>query len=174
MGNTQKLLVVVLVLFTILYVQSYLRPKTEYTIIQSYLDKLSVDTLYDKYPIVIYDYLQDPNSLLTSLFAYSFQFKTQSIISLETFYKTSSKFTLIYNGHANSEISLVSPKYKVDLSKRMQDQDSSVQYVTVNLKQHQIMILPIKWFFYCVSKRSPMMIMLDDMLSAMLKSVNLL
>lgn len=174
MGKTQTLLYIVLVLLVLLYIQSYLKPKTEYTIIQTYLDKISIDTVYDKYPIIIYDLIQDPKSLLKSLFAYSYQFDTSGKLVPNKIFKAAAKFTLIYNDVSNSVINIISPKFHVDLSKPLKEQDSSVQYVTVNLKQHQVLILPLKWYIETPSNTAPSFIMLDDFMSATLRAINII
>lgn len=174
MSPTKALLITLLVLLIIFYIQSYLKPKNEYTIVQAYLDNITLDTLYDKYPIVIYDLVKDPRSLLTSLFAYSYQFDTYAYLEPNKMTLTYSKFTLVYNETSDVLINIISPKYTVDRSKPLSEQDSTLQYVTVNLKKHQILVLPFKWVIECQSDVPCRMILLDDIISGFLKTINLL
>lgn len=151
MSSTKILIYVFIVLVCILYVQSYFKTKDDYTIVQSYLDKITIDTLHDKHPIVIYDLIQDPKTLLTSLFAYSFISKDLKISKPDVAYKARSKYTLLYNDSSDMHVSIISPKYqsKVVLGKSIGDQSNDVQYITIKLKQNQVLILPILWFYIC-------------------------
>lgn len=169
MSNTKMLVIVFLILLIILYLQSYLKPDNEYTIIQTYLDKLKIDTLYEKHPIIIYDHIYDPYTLLKSLFAYSYTFHTSKNYTANQIYITKSKFTLLHNDSQNTTIHLVSPKYKLDTKKTMNEQSSDVQYVTVILKQNQILILPLFWQFEC--NQTCKSIDLDDCITPIIKYV---
>lgn len=172
MTTTNGLFLLIVASLIALYVQSYLKTKDEYTIVQTYLDKITIDTLYDKYPVVIYDQLQDPRALLTSLFAYSYQFENMISLPPIKLHKTRSKFTIIYTSNESVTIHIVSPKYKVDGSKPLQSQDKTLQYVTVNLKPHQILIMPMQWHYE--TTKTIRAIELDDVLSALLKAFNFL
>lgn len=174
MSPTKTLFLVLLVLLVTLYVQSYLRPKNDYTIVQTYLDKISVDALYDKHPIVIYDLIKDPRSLLTSLFSYSFQFDTYTFLEPNRVMPAKAKYTLVYNDNLDASIHLISPKHLIDSSKPLEQQADSVQYVTVNLKQHQVIIVPMKWHISSPANPPCKVISLDDFLSATLKLINVI
>lgn len=164
MTTTKILIIICSILLSILYIQAYLKPKTEYTILQSYLDKLKPESLYDKYPIIIYDSVKNPEDLLSSLFAYSFAFKSTKDITSNMIYQANSKFTLIYTNSENgSLINIISPKYKVNKKKNIDNQDSSVQYITIKMKPYQVMILPMFWH-YCLTDNA-YSISLDDVVS---------
>lgn len=169
MTPTKTLLIIFCALLVVLYVQSYMKPKTEYTIVQTYLDRLGVDTLLDKYPIVIYDRIPDPRSLLKSLFAYSYVFENVTMTRSGTTvpYKAQSKYNILFNGNSNATIHIISPKYQV-INKPLEEQPSTLQYVTVNLKKNQVLILPMSWHFACSTEMQ--WIKLDDVFSAMLKA----
>ena len=152
----------------VLYIQSYLKPKYEYTIIQTFLDKITGDTLLDKYPILIYDRLQDPRSLLHSLFAYTYLFDTYSTITPITPFRAKSKYTLIFNDNNDIAVHLISPKFQVDPKQPLDKQNSNVQYITISLKKRQVLILPMHWHLASASPFKA--IMLDDILTATIKS----
>jgi len=170
MNPTQVLLTIFVVMLVVLYIQSYLKPKTEYTIVQTYLDKVNVDTLYDKYPIIIYDLIQDPKQLVKSLFAYSYLFDIYTHLPANAIFCTRSKFTLVFNNSTDVPVHIISPKHKpkINATLPLEQQDTSVQYVTVNLKQNQVMIVPMQWYISGTTQCN--MILLDDLLSAILKA----
>jgi hypothetical protein len=145
------LVCIFLVLAVILYIQSYFKTKNDYTVVQSYLDKVSPDTLHDKHPIVIYDLIHDPKELLTSLFAYSFISAEYLYSKPNSLYKTKSKYTMLYNDASDVMVNIISPKYsaKVLLGKPLEEQNNEIQYVTIKLKQNQVMILPFLWYYVC-------------------------
>lgn len=174
MSATRTLLVVILSLLAIVYIQSYLKPKGEYTIVQTNLDKITVDNLHDKYPIVIHDRVQNPRELLSSLFAFSYSFNLHTKYHKDRVYKTRSKYSILYNDNEDVLVHLISPKYKTSavVNKPMESQSSSIQYVSINLKKNQVIILPMSWFF--AGSHDIKCILLDDILSATLRSMSLI
>ena len=176
MGATKTLLIIVLALAIILYIQAYLKPKQEYTIIQTYLDKITQDTLQDKYPIVIYDLIHEPRTLLDTLFAYQFAFSNNKTLSEPTneVIKARSKYNIIYSDNDSSTINIISPKHTAFIKPKtpLQDQSDQIQYITIKLKKHQVMILPLSWYF--ATKDPVKIITLDDLLSALLNSFNII
>jgi hypothetical protein len=67
-------------------------------------------------------------------------------------------------------VHIISPKHKpkINATLPLEQQDTSVQYVTVNLKQNQVMIVPMQWYISGTTQCN--MILLDDLLSAILKA----
>lgn len=169
MSTTKMLLCVFVILMITLYVQSYFKTKDDYTIIQSYLDKITIDTLHDKHPIVIYDLIQDPKTLMKSLFAYSYISVNYKMSSPDALYKTRSKFTLLYNDTTDVFVNIISPKYRVNVvqGKPIASQSNDVQYITIKLKQNQVLVLPILWYYACDKQCKT--IGLDDVLSSIYK-----
>jgi hypothetical protein len=167
MNSTQILVIIFCILMFILYVQSYLQPKNDYTIVQTYLDKIKIDTLYEKHPIIIYDHIYDPLNLIKSLFAYSYACYSTKTYQANKIFTAKSKFTLLFNDKENNTIHLISPKYKLDMQKRVNHQNSDVQYITVMLKQNQILILPLFWRFE--SSHQCRAIELDDFITPIVK-----
>jgi hypothetical protein len=164
--STRLLLYIIIILAVVLYSQSYFKTKDDYTIVQSYLEKINIDTLHDKHPIVIYDMIKDPKTLLNSLFAYSYISANYRMSKHEHIYQTKSKYTLIYNDTSDMLVNIISPKYKskLVLGKRLAEQDPDVQYITIKLKQNQVAILPIMWYYMC--DKTCKTITLDDAMSA--------
>jgi hypothetical protein len=67
--------IIIIVLIILLYLQYYIKYKNDYNILQIYLNNFEINTLYEKYPIVIYDQVYDINELLTTAFKFSYAFK---------------------------------------------------------------------------------------------------
>lgn len=170
MGVTKMLIIVCIFLIVILYLQSYLKPISEYTILQYNLDKVTPDALYDKVPIIIYDILKDPRDLLTTLFEYSYIFKTYSKVYNGKIHQCKSKFSIVYTDSDDGcFMNIISPKFNVDLGKRISKQHKSVQFVTLKMKKHQVIILPMFW--YVQSDRNINIIVLDDFISKMYRTI---
>lgn len=139
-------LVIIVILIVFLYVQYYTKYKQEYQILQVYLNKFKLDTLYERYPIVIYDQVVDPNEVLKTALAYSFVFKTDMTVEQEQVNRVSHKYLMLYSEDDDVAIKIINPKYKKEMKTVFSE--SNVQYVTVKLKAKQILILPALWYFY--------------------------
>lgn len=170
MGATKHLILICVVLILALYLQIYLKPKHDYTILQSDLDKLTPDKLLEKYPIVIYDIVQNPSDLMKSLFAYSYISESRMLVSKERVYQPRAKFTLFMTDAPHGcLLHIISPKYKVDKKKTFEYQDSSIQFITIKLKPKQIIIIPMFWSFSSTSDGK--MILLDDIVSKVYRTI---
>jgi hypothetical protein len=144
-----------------LYIQYYTKYNTSYKILQTYLDKINIDTLYERYPVVIYDRVVDPVSLTNTLFKYSYTFKNVIVQKgSQTPSMTLNKYTLIYNIKDDIDINIISPFYKSMFTYKFANnlfsakeniQDSNVEYVTIKLKKQQVLILPTYWLYQTTS-----------------------
>ena len=74
------LLIVIIILLVIIYINYYNKYKLDYLILQTNLDKIDLNLIYEKYPIVIYDKIINPKDLLKTLFVYTYIFKNIIII----------------------------------------------------------------------------------------------
>lgn len=151
---------VLIICILIFYVQYYSKYNREYTILQLYLDKVDINHLYEKNPIVIYDRVINPQHLLKTLFAYSYAYHaTYNIKGSNYVHTNTSKYLLLYSPKdSNINVNILNPKYNGILKseKRQRLITSKVeftnlndaQYVTIKLKQNQILILPSFWSFH--------------------------
>ena len=158
-------LLIIVLLIVALYVQYYLAYKKEYEIIQVTLDNLELKTLYEKYPIVISDQVYKIDELLKTVFAYSYVFKKQVSIEPEKITRNSYKYLLITSDDS-IDIKLINPKYKV----KQTLEESDVQYVTVKLKENQVLIVPALWYVH-TENMDVLALGLDDFLSKIIYSV---
>lgn len=163
MIDTTKLLLALLaILITIMYVYYYKNYKKDVVILQTYLDKVDINLLYEKYPVVIYDLIIDPRQLLKTLFQYSYMFQTDEIVDSNTAFVSKSKFTLVwYSGQAQEDLIL-----KVICPGNSDSSDSSQTDISIKLKKQQVVILPTYWGFK--SDVPFNCIRLDDLLSILL------
>jgi len=120
---------------------------TDYKIIQTYLDQIDLNVVYEKYPIVLYDFVVDPRILTKTLFAYAYVGATHSTLDGRLPYKCSSKHTIVWNEDKDVDVNIINPKYKafIQPQARLKEMDK-VQYVTVKLKKHQVLIVPSFWY----------------------------
>lgn len=153
--------IVVSVLLVLLYLQYYVKYKQDYQILQVFLDNFKLDTLYEKYPIVVYDQVYDPKDLLKTVFAYSFVFKNEFSVEPGAVCRNSHKFVVLSCDDSVS-LKIINPKYKKDIKPRIQD--CNVQFVTVKLKPNQVLILPALWYYH-TDNMDVSAIGLDDLVS---------
>jgi hypothetical protein len=149
MSPTKVLLVFTICLVLLVYIQHYRKHNTAYKIIQSSLDKIDINTLYERYPIIISDKIVDPTKLIDTLFKYSYAFKairTQNGSPIP--YRTLNKYLIIYNIKNDIDINIISPFYQKDFHNNTTAlANSNVEYVTIKLKKQQVLILPSYWLY---------------------------
>lgn len=163
MKTTKLLLITLVCLIVIVYYKYYKSYNDDYNIIQTFLENFNLELLYDKYPIIIYDQIVDPLSLTKTIFAYSYVFKKQNVIQPSLCYPNNSKFALIWNETNDSQIDIINPKYKKYLNNKTLQEADEVQYISIKLKPHQILIIPSLWIIH---SNSPMEILqFDDIIS---------
>lgn len=153
--------VIISVLLVLLYLQYYVKYKQDYQILQVFLDNFKLDTLYEKYPIVVYDQVYDTGDLLKTVFAYSFVFKKEFDVEPSVVYRNSHKFVVL-SCEDSVSIKVINPKYKKDIKARIED--CNVQFITVKLKQNQVLILPALWYYH-TENMDVRAISLDDLVS---------
>lgn len=149
---------VLIICIIIFYIQYYSKYNHEYTILQLYLDKVNINHLYEKNPIIIYDRIINPQQLLKTLFAYSYIYYSSFNIKGSTFvHSNTAKYLIIYSKDEDVNINILNPKYnkilqlkksqKLLTSKLQFSSLDDAQYITIKLKQNQILILPSFWSF---------------------------
>ena len=150
MAPTKILISSIIMLLCFVYLQSYLAVKDDYTILQTWLEKVTPDTLADKHPIVIFDQVVRPDQLLSTLFAYMYVSVVKTKHNSKHVIRNRARYALLFSERA-THVNLISPKYKkiIKYNAGLSDQDASVKYVTIKLKPHQLVILPMSWMFTC-------------------------
>ena len=175
---TKVLVSVLVILIIIVYIHYYTSYKQDYNILQTYLNSVDLNLVYEKYPIVIYDRIINPDELTKTLFAYTYIFKSTRVCKGPTNPIYNSSKHLIIWSDQDSMINIINPKYKNSFRWQRKDglsistnplskiENASVQYVTVKLKRNQVLILPAFWMFD--SSKDVSLIHLNDLLSCVI------
>lgn len=169
MSRTKVLITVLVLLVTVIYLRYYLTYKDDYNILQTYLDRVDINVIYEKYPVVIYDRVKDPSQLLKTLFAYSYVFQRgPTAIPSNRLITNKSKYVILHSGTNDAEIHVLNPKYAQAINNKESLADiapeANAQYVTIKLRANQVLILPCHWIYQ--ASEPIQSIRLDDVLSA--------
>lgn len=178
LSPTKILIIILVTLLVLIYVRYYFSHNNDYDILQTDLENFNLNLLYDRYPVIIYDQILNPQDLLKTIFKYQFTFKKFG--SFNPLFPTlnNHKFMVLYNDKTNATINIISPKYKslmkwsnvngMRITNTPLESIDNVQYITIKLKQNQVMILPMQWM---LQSSSPLLtILLDDIPSKILSS----
>ena len=158
MNSSILLFLTLIVMILLVYIQFYNKFNKEYQIIQTEVDKVDLDMLYEKNPILIYEPLTRPKELLSTLFKYSYITKNEYQIDTHNIYLNNCKFSIVYSDNTQDEtyVNIINPIYKNKLKfKKLKNghliskiafQDANeVQYITLKLRTNQVLLLPSHW-----------------------------
>jgi len=173
---TRLLILVVIVLVILIYAQYYSKFNNGYNITQTYLDKINLNLLYERNPIIIYDSIKTPKQLLKTLFKYSYISKNEYAINTTQVYQNKSKFSFMYHTGQRTNIvmvNLINPIYKKDFKEWKQNktgvtfsntplEKTSVEFVSMKLKPFQVLIIPSHWMLQVVEPEEVVKVDLDD------------
>lgn len=177
MTTTKLLLIILIILIICIYFHYYSKYNTSYEISQTYLDKINLDLLYERNPIVIYDSLKTPNQLLKTLFKYYYISKHEYKITNNKVITNRYKLSYVYCNDNECYVNLINPSYKNSFqwSKHQQSNDmisntelenTNVEYVTIKLKPLQVLIIPSHWLLQSTSSFTTLYkVNLDDLFS---------
>ncbi len=167
MASTKLLFTILIILIICIYMHYYSKYNTTYEITQTYLDKINLDLLYERNPIVIYDSIKTPNQLLKTLFKYSYISKNEYLINHSNVIMNKHKFSFVYpSGVDDCYINLINPSYKNnfkwskdksiigDLISKTNIEDTNVEYITVKLRPFQVLIIPSHWLIQSTENTS--------------------
>ncbi len=131
---------IVFVLIIIVHYKYYIQVNESYEIVQIFLNRLTVDILKEKHPVIIYDQLIDPNEFIKIFFKYMYISSREDTLSTSEYITNKSKFFIIWNSDQDKvcNVDIISPKYK-NIS------DENFQFITAKLKFNQVLILPTHW-----------------------------
>jgi hypothetical protein len=182
-ASTRYLLILLIVGVASLYIQYYTSYVKNFQLLQSKLDTITIDTLYERQPVIIQDRIVDPLQLLKTLFKWNYMFQnmihiTPSMYDSSKIVKTNHKYSVVYSQTSDITVQLIHPRFHNDVKpfqrvrispssqlviSSISLQDSQVEYVTVKLKKQQCLILPMLWLYQTHNEHNVMV--LDDPLS---------
>lgn len=123
----------VVIIMIFLYVKLSLKTKNDVQILQGNLTKITDNTLYEKYPIIINDRVIDSKELLNTLFKYQYSFVQYFEFEKETELKNTHKYLILHNIlEEDVHIVIKSPTNKHPP-------------IDINLPSHNVIVLPYKW-----------------------------
>lgn len=176
---TRLLIIIVIILVVLIYAQFYAKYNKGYNITQTYLDKINLNLLYERNPIIIYDSIKTPKQLLKTLFKYSYLTKNEYNVNTRNIYQSKSKFSFIYHTtqltqHETVLVNLINPIFKSDFKEWKKNEngvlftttpleDTTVEFVSVKLKANQVLIIPSHWMFQIVDDDEVIKVDLDDL-----------
>lgn len=172
MNTTRLLIIIVFILILMIYIQYYSKFNKDNEIVQTFLDKITLNLLYERNPIVIYDSIKTPKQLLGTLFKYSYLTKKEYVINHKYPTISRAKFSFIYSIE-NTYVNLINPTFKSSMKwiKNSQGEkvstqkleETNVEYMTLKLKPYQVVIIPSHWIIQCETPLNK--VDLDDLLS---------
>lgn len=178
-SSTNALLITVVTLITLLYMSYYSKYAKEFNLIQTFLSNLTPELLYERNPIIIYDALATPKDLLKTIFKYQYLIQQENTTLENSIIAIKSKFSLVFSTNVEkATIKLINPmflssfKWKTVKRQRLTDTDinsTNVSYIDIQLKKHQVMILPPHWIIQSSSKLNK--IDIDDIISYLYFSI---
>ena len=163
-----KLLIFIIILNIIIYLNYYSKYNKKFEIIQLTSDKINQDILHEKLPILIEDPISNVNDFIYVLLTYEYVFKKDHKYTKNNFSNKVNEnlayHLIIYNSNENTiPIYISHPKFsrKFKFNKnnsfyyRISDYEvddeediNDTQFVKINIKPKQLLILPSYWLFY--------------------------
>ena len=140
MLTDKRVLIALLVMFilALIYAHYAMKPKQEVHIIQTSLDRISDDTLFEKQPIDIDDQIVNVTDLLGTLFKYQYLFKKDMLIEANSdAYLNTHKYMIVYNTSNEKDAFVV-----LTPPKSIRDRYPSIDMI---LPPNNVLILPYLW-----------------------------
>lgn len=154
-----QLIVLVVITFMLLYLQSYFRTMKTTQIIQTSLINFHPNILLEKEPIYIEDNIYNPADIISSVFKYQYIYKVLSLSNKLYWKKNLSSFVIIYNDQDyDVNINIINPNYCKDteyfkglfVNKFYKVSKTTLihkQVVQVILKPYNMLVLPLNWIY---------------------------
>jgi hypothetical protein len=132
--------IIIIIIYTICY---YIFPK-EVSILQTDIENFDINILSSRQPIVISDYIQNPEQVINSWFKYNIiNFdNNHNDNNNDNDWKHNNHKYLFINAVKDTEIII----YKAQITKINPTPEDKI--IIIKLKQNQSLILPFKWKYY--------------------------
>ena len=144
MRHRRALIAIIMALCILVYFYSLTRIPHNTEVLQTSVSNLTPQILFEKQPIIIEEALVDPLALLPTVFKFLAWGKPMHIkgdkgVALR---QTRTRYTLIScTSSTGGQADAFHPKYTAVLG------TNQAQFITFNLKSHQVLILPKHWWF---------------------------
>jgi len=133
-------IIFIIIMCIFLYTLCYYIFPSDISILQTTIDFFTFDLLTSRQPIVISDYLQNPEEIINSWFKYNIINHTDN--EDDDDWKQNNNKYLFINAIENTEVII----YKAQRTKENPPEDSKI--IIIKLEKNQSLILPFKWKYY--------------------------
>lgn len=154
----KKLIYVLIALITIVYVHYTIKINASFDLIQTSINDIKPQMLFEKLPIIINEPIVNPNQLTYTIFKYMHLYKRFK--KLTKSHRCKSKYTVIFSPNCNQNVKVQHPFYN--------------ETVELPLGQHQCIIMPARWIIQIENNKIIESIELDDLFSLICRLFNLL
>lgn len=127
-----------IIIIILIYICCYFIFPRDILIIQSKISNFNFSSLITRQPIVLEDYLQEPEKLIELWFNYNFK---SSINYEEDWIHNKHKYLFI-NASKDTEIII----YKATIFKYIPNENDKI--IVIKLKKSQSLIIPYRWNYY--------------------------
>jgi hypothetical protein len=132
-------LIIIIVSIIIFYIICYYIFPTEITILQSNINDFNFSNLLKRQPIVISDYIQDPEKIIDCWFKFNFKSKIEN--NSNDWTHNNYKYLFI-NATDNTEAIIYNAK------RTKKNPETTDKIIIIKLQKNQSLILPFKWKYY--------------------------
>lgn len=129
--------IIILFLYTLCY---YIFP-SDITILQTTIELFNFELLSLRQPIVISDYLNNPEEIINSWFKYNI-IKDEDDEDEDDDWKQNNNKYLFINANEDTEVII----FKAERTKENPPEDGNI--IIIKLEKNQSLILPFKWKYY--------------------------
>lgn len=138
-----KIIFIIFISILLLYILCYYIFPSDISILQTTIDHFTFDLLSSRQPIVITDYIKDPEEIINSWFKYNFInfYDNNDDNDNNDWIQNNNKYLFI-NAIEDTELII----YKAERTKENPPEDGKI--IIIKLEKNQSIILPFKWKYY--------------------------
>jgi hypothetical protein len=138
-----KLILIIIIIVILIYISCYYIFPNEITILQTTIEHFDFNLLSSRQPIIISDYIKEPEEIINSWFKYNITSKEENDEIEENIDWQHNNHKYIYI-NANEDTELII--YKAQITKINPKPDDKI--IIIKLEKNQSIILPFKWKYY--------------------------
>jgi hypothetical protein len=135
-----KLIIIIISIIILFYAFCYYLFPTEISILQTNVNEFNFNNLTKRQPIVISDFIQDPEKIIECWFKFNFKSKLETTAS-DDWIHNNYKYLFI-NAIEDTEVIIHNAK------RTKENPSSDEKIIAIKLQKNQSLILPFKWKYY--------------------------
>lgn len=139
-----KIIFIIITIIILLYTLCYYIFPTDITILQTTIEHFNFDLLSSRQPIVISDFLKNPEEIINSWFKYNIinDDNNNDDNDNDNDWKHNNSKYLFINANEDTEVII----YKAERTSENPPVDGNI--IVIKLQKNQSIILPFKWKYY--------------------------